>query len=132
ASVQDDLGDPIAVLGNHGLAEERIGLLPGGSVRSQVILFAGGIERIESIRGNEDVDLDRLVDFRAEPIELVWIDDHVAVPGVLVAGDNLVGTDFPVQRTDLLVLDAAMAVGMKVVQVDLAAAGAGGAVSLDG
>src|SRR5205085_10231353 len=45
SSVQDDLGDPIAVLGYHGLAEERIGLLPGGSVRSQVILLADGIER---------------------------------------------------------------------------------------
>jgi hypothetical protein len=132
ASVQDDLGDAIAVLGYHGLAEERIGLLTGGSVRSQVILPASGIERIESTRGNEDIDLDRLVGLRPEPIELVGIDDYVAVPGVLVAGDNLVVRDLPVQGTDLLVLDAAMAVGMKLVEVDLASAGSGSAVGLDG
>jgi hypothetical protein len=30
--VQDDLGDAIAVLGDHGLAEERIGLLPRRAV----------------------------------------------------------------------------------------------------
>ena len=74
SSVQDHLRDPIAVLGYHGLAEERICLLTGGSVRSQVILPASGIERIESTRGNEDIDLDRLVGLRPEPIELVgWL-----------------------------------------------------------
>jgi hypothetical protein len=41
-------------------------------------------------------------------------------PGILVAGDDLVVRDLPVQGTDLLVLDAAMAVGMKLVEVDLA------------
>jgi len=116
----------------HGLAEERIGLLPGGSVRSQVILLAGGIERIESTRGDEDIDLDRLVGFRAEPIELVGIDDHVAVPGVLVAGHNFVGGDLPVQGADFLVLDAAVAVGVELIKMNLAAAGSGSAVGLDG
>jgi hypothetical protein len=132
ASVQDDLGDAIAILGYHGLAEERISLLPGRSVGSQIILLACGIERIECARGNEGIDLDRLVCFRAEPIELVGIDDHVTVVGVLVAGDDLVGGDLPVQGTDFLVLDPAVAVGVELMEVDLAAAGAGGAVSLDG
>jgi hypothetical protein len=37
-----------------------------------------------------------------------------------------------VEGTDLLVLDAAMAVGMKLVEVDLASAGSGSAIGLDG
>ena len=54
------------------------------------------------------------------------------VTGVLVAGDDLVVADLPVQGADLLVLDAAMAVGVELVEVDLATAGARSAVGLDG
>jgi len=54
------------------------------------------------------------------------------VVGVFVAGDDLVVGDFPVQGAGLLVLDAAMAVGVKLVEVDVAVAGAGRAVGLDG
>src|SRR5439155_990232 len=90
------------------------------------------VQGIESARGNEDVDLDGLVRLGAEAVELVGIDDHVMVLGVLVAGDDLVVSDFPVQGAGLLVLDAAMAVGVKLVEVNLAATGVGSAVSLDG
>jgi hypothetical protein len=48
------------------------------------------------------------------------IDDHVVVLGVLVAGDDLVVGDFPVQGAGLLVLDAAMTVGVELVEVDVA------------
>ena len=87
---------------------------------------------IESTRGDEDIDLDCFVGFGAEPIELVGIDDHVAAPSVLVAGDDLVVADLPVQGADLLVLDAAMAVSVELVEMDLASAGARGAIGLDG
>src|SRR5205823_5843158 len=48
------------------------------------------------------------------------------------AGDDLVVADFPVQGAGLLVLDAAMAIGVELIEVDIAAAGAGRAVGLDG
>src|SRR5713101_4108330 len=112
--------------------EERVGLLPGGAVGSQVIALAGAIQRIESARGDEDVDLDGLVRLGAEAVEFIRIDDHVVVLGVLVAGNDLVVGDFSVQGAGLLVLDAAMAVGMELVEMNLATTGAGRAVSLDG
>jgi hypothetical protein len=78
------------------LVEERIGFLPGGTVGGQIIALAGSIERIEILGGDEDVDLDGLVRLGAEAVELVGIDDHVVVLGVLVAGDDLVVGDFAV------------------------------------
>jgi hypothetical protein len=54
------------------------------------------------------------------------------VLGVFVAGDDLVVADFPVQGTGLLVLDTAMALGVELIEMDVAAAGAGSAISLDG
>src|SRR5207245_10554213 len=70
--------------------------------------------------------------FGAEAVELIGIDDHVRVLGVLIAGDDLVVGDFPVQGAGLLVLDAAMAIGVELIEVDVAAAGASRAVGLDG
>jgi len=40
--------------------------------------------------------------------------------GVLVAGDDLVGWHFAVDRARLLVLDACAAIGVELVQVNLA------------
>jgi hypothetical protein len=44
----------------------------------------------------------------------------------------LVVADLPVQRAELLVLDATMAVGVELVEVDLTPAGTGSAVGFDG
>jgi hypothetical protein len=54
------------------------------------------------------------------------------VLGILVAGDDLVVGDFPVQGAGLLVLDAAMAIGVELVEVNVTAARAGRAVGFDG
>src|SRR5262249_31283906 len=111
--------------------QDRVGPLGNRTVRNQVVALARRVSRIECVRGNELGDVDGFVVLRAELVEFVGIDDDVLPLRVLVAGNDLVIGNFAVNGASFLVIDAAVAFLMQLIQMDLTAAAGGGGVSLD-
>src|SRR5439155_4124304 len=69
---------------------------------------------------------------RTEVLDLLGLDGHVLPLGVLVRGDDLVLGHLAVDRADLLVPDAAVALLVQEVEADLAPTADGRAIRLDG
>src|SRR5262249_28943608 len=74
---------------------------------------------------------DGLVVGSAELVQLVGVNDHILPLGVFVGRDDGLLGYLAVDGTGLVVLDAAVAIGMELVEMDAAAAGSGDRVGLD-
>src|SRR5262249_22152650 len=74
---------------------------------------------------------DRLIVLGAELVQLVGVHDDILALAVFVTGDDLIVGDFPVNRAGLLVVDSTMALGMELVEADVASAAYGRGISLD-
>jgi len=81
---------------------------------------------------HEGADHNGLIVLGPEVVQFVGIDDDVFVFGVLEAGDDLFVPYLAMDRTGLLVLDATVALGVKLVEVNFTGAADRGLVGSDG
>src|SRR5262249_21322682 len=111
--------------------QEDVRLLSDRAVGDQIHGAAAEIDGIDGVRLNEGVDAHSLVALRANLVQLFGVDHDELALGELVAGDDGVGRDFAVDRASLLILDPVMALGVDLVEMDLAAATGCGGVAFD-
>jgi hypothetical protein len=90
AAGEHHLGHSVALLSRHHLLQHGVRLLGDAAVGNQVIGAAAVVCRIERLRMNKHINIDRLVILGAKLVHLFRIDDHVLPLGDLIAGDNLV------------------------------------------
>src|SRR5262249_50809348 len=81
---------------------------------------------------NESVDVDRLFVRRPQLVHFLLVDDNVLPLAVLEARDDLVIRDLAVDRAGLLVVDPAVALFVKLVQMDRSGVAGRGRIRLDG
>ena len=106
----------------HALPQERVGLLSDGAVRDEVVRPALIVDGIDLALGDEAVDAEGLVADGSQLAELVRVDLDVLTLAVLIAGNDVLGGELAVDRTDLLVLDRAVALAVQLVEANLRAA----------
>jgi hypothetical protein len=90
------------------------------------------IDRVHGIRRDKGSDVDGFLVLRAKLVQLIGIDNHLLILRVLEPRDDLVVRYFAVDWAGLLVLNAAVALGMELVEVDFAATADEGRVGSDG
>ncbi len=122
----------ITILLDRPLVQDSVGLLANRPVRQEVVRRPAQVDGIEGIRLDEGVDRDRLVVLGAELFQFVGVDHDVLVFRVLVAGDDVLLGYLAVDGATLLVLNAAVALGVELVEVDFASRIRRGGVRLDG
>ena len=86
---------------------------------------------IDLLRINKRVDVHSPVAFAAQLVQFRRINDHILVLGVLIARDNLVVAHFAMDRADFFVPNAAIAFGMKLVQMNFTTIASRGGKGLD-
>jgi hypothetical protein len=114
---EHDLGEGVLALLLHDLVDQSVGLLRDGPVGHEVVGAAGVVDRINRVGRDEGGDADRLVLGRPELLQLGGVEQHVLALGELVAADDVLLPNLAVDRAGLLVLDAAVALLVELVEL---------------
>ena len=113
----------------HRLEQQPVGLGPAGGRRQVVGVVV--VDRVDLGEIDELLDVDRLGRLGVERVELLGLDQHVAVGRELVALDDVLEGDLVAgRRVDPLLADASAGLARQLVEADRL--GRGCAVELDG